>query len=208
MRLAIIIFPGVEELDFAAPYEVFSAARHLGGPLSVTLTGFHADQPIRAFHGLAVSNARRWKPGDQYDLLVLPGGSWLAGDETGVRAAAKNSELTDLLRSHAAAGSILASVCTGVFLLTTAGLLRGRPATTHHLARQDLEQAGARFVAARVVDDGRILSAGGVTAGLDLSLWIVERFLGADLARRTEDYLEYRRQGEVYCSAAEGGPGR
>ena len=84
------------------------------------------------------------------------------------------------------------------------GLTRGRPCTTHHQARADLEAAGATWVSARVVDDGDLVTAGGVTSGLDLALWLLEREVGPEAAAATEAYLEYERRGTVW--RREGGP--
>jgi transcriptional regulator GlxA family with amidase domain len=95
-------------------------------------------------------------------------------------------------------GTILAAICTGSMLLAAAGLLRGRPATTHHGALEDLRTAGAEVIRARVVDDGDIVTAGGVTSGLDLALWLVERFAGPQLAVAVEQRLEYERRGTVW----------
>jgi transcriptional regulator GlxA family with amidase domain len=94
-------------------------------------------------------------------------------------------------------GTVIAGVCTGVLLLGEAGLLSGRAATTHHAAWSVLDGYGAKGIPKRVVDTGSIITAGGVTAGIDLALWIIERFLGSRLAKKTEEYLEYRRQGHV-----------
>ena len=83
-------------------------------------------------------------------------------------------------------------------LANASGLLRGRHATTHHSAIADLRAAGAEVVAARVVDDGDLISSGGVTSGLDLALWLVERFLGAALSVAIEGQIEYERRGTVW----------
>lgn len=83
-------------------------------------------------------------------------------------------------------------------LLATAEILRGRPAITHHSAINDLQAAGAKIVQARVVDDGDIITAGGVTSGLDLALWLVERFYGSKTAHAIEVQMEYERRGTVW----------
>ena len=83
-------------------------------------------------------------------------------------------------------------------LVATAGVLKGRPATTHHVAISDLTQAGAQIVDARVVDDGEIITAGGVTSGLDLSLWLIEKHFGQQLCKQVERELEYKRRGGVW----------
>jgi transcriptional regulator GlxA family with amidase domain len=85
-------------------------------------------------------------------------------------------------------------------LWASAGILQGRPAITHHGAVEDLRQAGAQVVEARVVDAGDVITAGGVTSGLDLRLWIVERFFGPQVAHQIENSLEYERRGTVWRS--------
>jgi transcriptional regulator GlxA family with amidase domain len=96
----------------------------------------------------------------------------------------------------------VASVCTGALLLAAAGLVDGRPAITHHGAIDDLRAAGATVVRARVVDDGDLVTAGGVTSGLDLVLHLVERHFGAAAALAAEHELEYERRGTVWRAAA------
>lgn len=200
MHVAILVFPGVEEMDFIAPYEVFSAAAKLGGELTITLVSSDHAQDVTATHGLKFSATQSITQPDHFDLVIVPGGAWLSGENTGVRLAVQHERLIAWLVGQSERGSTLASVCTGSILLAAAGLLAGRPATTHHSAKADLAGFGASVVDARVVDDGNFVTAGGVTSGLDLSLWLVERFLGAEIARRVEDYLEYRRQGEVFLA--------
>jgi transcriptional regulator GlxA family with amidase domain len=97
-----------------------------------------------------------------------------------------------------AAGTTLAGVCTGAMLLAAAGVLKGRPAITHHGAISDLEASGVEIVEARVVDDGDVITAGGVTSGLDLAIWLVERFAGPKIACDVERQMEYERRGVVW----------
>jgi transcriptional regulator GlxA family with amidase domain len=94
-------------------------------------------------------------------------------------------------------GARIASVCTGAMLLAAAGITDGRPATTHHSAIEDLRASGARVVDARVVDDGDVMTAGGVTSGIDLALWIVEQEASAEIADRVAAEIEYERRFEV-----------
>ena len=114
----------------------------------------------------------------------------------------ERGDLPRAIAERHAAGALVASVCTGAMLLAAAGLLEGRPATTHHTALADLRAAGAHVVEARVVDDGDVVTAGGVTSGLDLVLWLVERHLGPALAVAAERELEYERRGTVWRRAA------
>ncbi|MET8556543.1 DJ-1/PfpI family protein [Streptomyces sp. NPDC004959] len=96
------------------------------------------------------------------------------------------------------AGVTIAGVCTGVMVLSAAGLTRGRPCTTHHMVKSELAAQGDTVVDARVVDDGNLVTAGGVTSGIDLALWPVTRECGPDLALAVERIMEYERRGTVW----------
>ncbi len=141
----------------------------------------------------------RWAPGEA-DLLVVPGGGYQRRDGgPGVRAEIEQGRaraLADAARRFPRL--TLASVCTGAMLLSAAGLTRNRPCTTHHLSLADLEAQGGVLKKARVVDDGDLVTAGGITSGLDLALWLVRRELGADTALRLETMLEYEARGTVW----------
>ena len=129
-------------------------------------------------------------PSEAPDLMLVPGGGWFHG--AGVRAEIERGVVTRALVAAHEAGSIVGSVCTGAMLLAAAGLVEGRPATTHHSAIEDLRAAGARVVdGARFVDDGDIVTAGGVTSGLDLALHIVGRVAGASIAEQVALEIEY-----------------
>jgi transcriptional regulator GlxA family with amidase domain len=196
MRVAIPVFPGVEELDAIAPLEVFGIAKNTGLDITVELVTHSQDQSVRCFHGLEMSGLSGFS--GRYDLIIVPGGAWISGAATGVRLAVEEDILPGLLRQHYEQDAIIASVCTGTFLLAAAGLLDGIPATTHHSALEDLKNAGVQTVTERVVDAGRILTSGGIASGLDLSLWIIERTFGRDAAKRIEEVLEYERRGGVF----------
>jgi len=195
MRVAIPVFPGVEELDAIAPLEVFGTARSAGLDVTVELVTHTQNSTVRCFHGLEMGGLHGFS-GD-YDLIVVPGGAWMSGGATGVRLAVDEGILPELLRRHYESGAIIASVCTGTFLLVAAGLLQGIPATTHHSAREDLKAAGVQAVASRVVDAGRILTSGGIASGLDLALWIIERSFGEAQSDRVANILEYERRGGI-----------
>jgi transcriptional regulator GlxA family with amidase domain len=120
----------------------------------------------------------------------------------GARAEAERGVIPEALKSLHQSGTIIATVCTGAMLLAATGILRERPAITHHGAISDLQAAGAEIVRARVVDDGDIVTAGGVTSGLDLALWLVERFYGPKVVHAIEAEMEYERRGTVWRRAA------
>jgi transcriptional regulator GlxA family with amidase domain len=126
------------------------------------------------------------------DLLVVPGGGWNAGDDRpGARREAERGAIPEAVGHLVDDGVTVASVCTGGMLLAEAGVLDGRPAVTHASALEDLRATAADVVDARVVDDGDVLTAGGITSGLDLALHLVRRFCGSDVAERVATELEY-----------------
>jgi transcriptional regulator GlxA family with amidase domain len=191
MRIEIVLFDGFDEMDAIAPFEVFRTAAGLGAPIEAELVGAHGAAMITASHGARIEVGRG--PSEAPDLMLVPGGGWFHG--AGVRDEVERGVLTRALVATHGAGSIVGSVCTGAMLLAAAGLVEGRPAITHHSAIEDLRAAGAQVVeGARFVDDGDIVTAGGVTSGLDLALHIVERVAGASVADAVAREIEYERR--------------
>jgi transcriptional regulator GlxA family with amidase domain len=123
----------------------------------------------------------------------VPGGGWVDRAERGAWAEATEGSWLPLLADAARRVQVMAGVCTGTMLLAHAGVVGSRRAGTHHSALADLAATGAEVVEDRVVDDGNLVTSGGVTAGIDLALWIVERFAGRDLADRLAERMEYPR---------------
>jgi transcriptional regulator GlxA family with amidase domain len=190
-RIDIVVFDGFDEMDAIGPYEVF---RNAGFDAAlVTLDG---ERPVTASHGLVLT-PHRALAGDAEAVLV-PGGGWMDGNATGVRAEIERGELPRRVRELAAAGATIMSVCTGAMLLAAAGVTDGRPATTHHGAIADLRESGADVHEdARVVDDGDLITAGGVTSGLDLALHVTERERGRAVADAVAQEMEHRRDERV-----------
>jgi transcriptional regulator GlxA family with amidase domain len=197
----VLLYDGFDELDAIAPYEVLRSAVGPAG-WQVELVTLDGAPEVTASHGLRISTGGRRLGDDRPDLLVVPGGGWAARAPQGARAEAERGVIPAALGELHQAGTVLASVCTGAMLLAAAGLLQGRPAVTHHSAFADLQAHGATLVRARVVDDGEIITAGGVTSGLDLALWLIERFAGPEAAHAAEVRLEYERRGVVWRSAS------
>jgi transcriptional regulator GlxA family with amidase domain len=194
-HVEILVYDGFDELDAIGPFEVFSVARAAGAALEVRLVSLDGAAEIVAAHGLRLRPEGRFEPEHFRDVLVVPGGGWVARSSRGARAEAERGVIPAAIAAAHRGGSTIAAVCTGAMLLAAAGLLRGRPATTHHAALDDLRATGAHVVEARVVDDGDIVTAGGVTSGIDLALWMVERFIGPEVAKRVERGQEYERRG-------------
>jgi transcriptional regulator GlxA family with amidase domain len=198
-NVGILIFDGVEVLDFAGPFEVFSRTRLTPGvesrrtdesaPFHVFTVARTGDE-ISATGGLRVRPQHSFADTPRIDLLVVPGGF-------GTRALMEDRETLEWIRRTAAAARQVTSVCTGSLLYAKAGMLRGRRATTHWGALDLLDslQAGVTVERAhRVVDDG-IVSSAGVASGIDMAFYVVETLFGKAVADETAHYIEYRRDG-------------
>ncbi|MFI6421886.1 DJ-1/PfpI family protein [Streptomyces sp. NPDC050842] len=198
LRVQLVLFDGVEELDFAAPYEVLAAAGFFTDrPVEVRYVTTSGPGTVTAAYGTKVRVEHPWAP-HRAELLVVPGGGYARRDSPGVWAEIDKGVLPRALAAAARPGLTVTALCTGVMLLAAAGLTRGRPCTTHHKARPDLERQGGFLKRARVVDDGDLVTAGGVTSGLELALWLVRRELGPDAANGLEAMLEYEARGTVW----------
>ncbi|MEP7235680.1 MAG: DJ-1/PfpI family protein [Ignavibacteriota bacterium] len=196
MKIQIIIFDGFDELDAIAPYEVLRAAAETGIDLHVDIVSLDGAEFATASHGLRVGVTGQFD--EELDIALIPGGGWNSGSSQGVRKEIERGIIPAKLRELHTQGKTIASVCTGAMIIAAAGLLKNRNATTHHTALGDLSEYGAHIRNARVVDDGEIITAGGITSGLDLALWLIERYYGAELSATIEKRLEYQRQGEVW----------
>lgn len=200
LRVHVVLFQGVEELDLAAPYEVLSASDHFTDrDVDVRYVTLDGRRTVDAAFGTTLRVDHGWAP-EKADLLVVPGGGYARKEDPGVWAEIRRGDLPRALAAAQRPGLTIAALCTGVMLLSAGGVTRGRPCTTHHRARADLEQQGGLLKNARVVDDGDLVTAGGVTSGLDLALWLVRRELGVDAALGLEAMLEYEARGTVWTS--------
>jgi transcriptional regulator GlxA family with amidase domain len=207
MRVDVLVYEGFDELDAIGPYEVLANAERAGAECTPRLVGVDGADRVTASHGLRVEvDGRLADAGDggdagadRPDLVVVPGGGWTGtGEEAGARREADRGVVPDLLATLHGAGTTVAGVCTGGMLLATAGLLAGRPAVTHAVAIDDLRATDAEVVDARVVDDGDVLTAGGVTAGLDLAVHLVERAFGPAVADQVTTEMEYEPRGRIH----------
>jgi transcriptional regulator GlxA family with amidase domain len=197
MRIDVIAFDSFDELDAIAPFEVLKSAAAAGADFDVRLVAWTGGPEVVAAHGLRLT-VESGDAAGRPDVVIVPGGGWISRNSVGARGEVERGVIPRRLAELHAAGTIVASVCTGAMLVAAAGLLKGRPATTHHGAIDDLRAAGAEIVEARVVDDGDVVSAGGVTSGLDLALWLVERFAGVEIVHKVESEMEFERRGEVW----------
>lgn len=197
MNVQIVIFDGFDELDAIAPFEVLQTAAALGANIETKLVALEG-LAVTASHGLQVQADALLETSQAMDVLIVPGGGWSDRGAQGAWAEAQRGVVPAAIAELHQRGVTIASVCTGAMLVAAAGLLKGRPATTHHDAIADLKAMGTEIIQARVVDDGDILTAGGVTSGLDLTLWLLEKYLGAQVAHQVEQELEYERRGPVW----------
>jgi transcriptional regulator GlxA family with amidase domain len=196
MRTEILIFDGFDELDALGPYEVLAEAG-----FDVALVTHPATDRVATARDAIVVPHRQLS--DRPELLVVPGGGWTLRPPKGAWAEVQRGVLPRAIAQRHAAGTRIASVCTGAFLLAAGGLLDGRPAITHWKDVDELEAMGIRVIRdARVVDDGDIVTAGGVTSGLDLALWIVEQENGREAAAEVAAEIVHRRDERIWRPVA------
>ncbi len=196
MQIDILIFDGFDDLDAIGPNELLRHAARAGAPFEVSLVTL--DGADRVLSGVGTTLIPDRALAERPDLVLVPGGGLLDGSPTGVLAEIERGAIPAALARLHADGVAIASVCTGALLLGAAGLLAGRPATTNRLALDRLRETGAEVIDERVVDDGDILTSQGVTAGMDLALWLVERERGAEFANALANGVEYERAGQVW----------
>jgi transcriptional regulator GlxA family with amidase domain len=196
MRCEVLLYDGFDELDALGPWEILEGVGRARDDLDAALVTLDGEAPVRASHGTVITPHRALS--ERVDVLVVPGGGWVDRSRGGAWTQVERGEAPAAIRARHDAGAVVASVCTGAMLLAAGGLLEGRPAITHHSAIEDLRATGAKIVHARVVDDGDVVTAGGVTSGLDLALHLVQRYFGAPIALAAERELEYERRGTVW----------
>lgn len=193
-RIALAAFPGLTLLDLVGPLDALSRIASMGFDPTTTCEVIalarrrdeddaETDPPVVwSAWGAELVTARHRPPLEAFDVLVVPGGP-------GTRALEKDAEVIAWLATFPA-NRLLASVCTGALLLGAAGRLQGKRATTHHTMLADLARFGATAVAERVVDEGQLVTAGGVTSGIDLGLHLVRRLAGDDAHAKIATQME------------------
>jgi cyclohexyl-isocyanide hydratase len=182
LHIGILVFPKVQQLDLTGPYEVFASV-----PGANVHLIWKDRSAITSATGLALTPTMTFGECPTLDVLCIPGGA-------GVNALLQDAEALDFVRAQAARARYVTSVCTGSLVLGAAGLLQGRRATTHWLSHDFLERFGAIPVHARVVRDGNLITAGGVTAGIDFGLTVVAELVGEAQAEAIQLALEYAPQ--------------
>ncbi|MFE5731947.1 DJ-1/PfpI family protein [Streptomyces sp. NPDC056528] len=219
MHTQIVLFDGFDPLDVVAPYEVL----HVGGTASggaVTVELVSAEGPREVTSGtggLALRATGTLDP-ERADMILVPGASGRVGEpgelpeEEAGAGERKRDETVPVLLGRVLTTELpallgramdnpdvtVATVCGGSLVLALAGLLEGRHATTHHLGLDLLDATGAHAIRARVVDDGDLVTGAGVTSGLDLGLYLLERELGPRVAHAVEELFAHERRGTVW----------
>ena len=200
-NVAILLFDAIEVLDFAGPFEVFGVAgrsphqtRFSEPPFTVFTVA--EITPVSARNGLSVNPAYGLNNHPKADIIIVPGGGGFHADGTpfGSRREMNNPVVLNWVRQSAERAELVLSVCTGSFILGKAGLLDGLAATTHFMAIDGMRQAAPDTElrpAERYVDNGKIITSAGISAGIDMSLYVVGRLLGKDVADETARYMQY-----------------
>lgn len=194
LAVGIVLYEQVEELDFVGPYETFKAAAFQGArslgreePALKVFTVAERLDLVATSGGLRIQPDYSFANAPRIDLLVIPGGN--------TRPQLENAAMVEWLKRVTPQTRLNASVCTGAFLLAELGLLDGHAATTHWGALDRLAERYPSVAvrrAVRWVDEGNVVTAAGVSAGIDMSLHLVERLFGREVAESTVRYMEYR----------------
>lgn len=181
-RVGILLFNEAEVLDFAGPFEVFSYSSCSVKTIAQT------KDIITARNGLKVQADYDFEDAPFFDILIIPGG--YGAEEIEIH----NAKVINWIKERSKSVEIMASVCTGAFLLAEAGLLNGKQATTHWMDIDRLENdyPDIRVIRdVKYVDEGSIITSGGISAGINMSLYLVKKLMGEDVAKTTARGMEY-----------------
>ncbi|GHC45579.1 DJ-1/PfpI family protein [Streptomyces cinnamoneus] len=212
MLCQIVLYDGFDPLDVVAPYEVlFAGGTAAPGALRVELVAAEGPRDVPSGAGLLSLRATAALDPERADLVIVPGAvgrfdapsdAYTPGHEDSLPALlgrALQTRLPALLKKGIdRPGLTTATVCGGSLLLALAGLIDGRPVTTHAMGRDMLDATGAVAIDARVVDDGDLVTGAGVSSGLDLGLYLLERELGPRIAHAVEQVFAHERRGVVW----------
>ena len=194
VSIGIFLFPGVEELDWAGPWEVLRTWQQWWPDDGATVfTVAQHDGEVECAKGLRVLPDHTWASAPPISVLVYPGGQ-------GTRAQLGDEVIRAWVRETASRAALMTSVCTGALVYADSGLLDGRPATTHWASLDQLAELGRDIEVRpddRFVDDGEVVTAAGVSAGIDMALHLVARLAGDDRAREVRRFIQYDPQPPV-----------
>lgn len=182
----LLIFEGAEELDLTGPWEVFSASAMLRDQGDRAVLIAETPGQVRCHKGMRVLADHTFDDHPPLDVLLVPGG-------TGTRREVSNPAVIDWIQATSATVTWTTSVCTGALLLHEAGPARGRRVATHHAFEDSLQERGDITVVrdARYVVDGSLVTSQGVSAGIDMALWLIGRIHGREHARAVRRYMQY-----------------
>ena len=182
--IGIVVFPDVEELDFVGPLEALGAMAFIDRGWQV-VTIAEAGGRVRARHGLSVNVDHSFADAPPLDVLLVPGGQ-------GTRQEVDNPRMIEFVREAGANARYVTSVCTGAFILHRAGFLSGRRATTHWGAIGQLRELGdVEVVEERFVQNGNVITAAGVSAGIDMALYLASLLTDRQTAQNVQKLMEY-----------------
>jgi cyclohexyl-isocyanide hydratase len=184
VRVAFVVFDGLTALDFVGFYDPVTRLKTMGFRPDVSWDVCALSRSVADASGLRMEATRVNADLGEYDLLFVPGGF-------ATRTLQQNRAFIDWLQSAEECG-LKTSVCTGALLLAAAGFLAGRRATTHHLALGELAAYGVNVVPERIVDEGDVVTAAGVTSALDLGLYICARIAGPEVRDAIAAQMEFR----------------
>lgn len=194
MDIGFLVYPRHTPLDLIGPWEVLTRLPDARTHLIWTRPG-----PVLADRGVEIGASVAFADAPSLDLILVPGGP-------GQISLMKHTLLMEFIREHARTGAWTCGVCTGALLLAQAGVLRGKRATTHWLARDSLRSFGVQVVEDRYVIDGSIATAAGVSAGIDLALELVSRIAGPDTACEIGLQIEYDPAPPLICGSPDKAP--
>lgn len=189
-RVGILLFNEVEVLDFAGPFEVFSITNYPDSKKKpfIVNTVAQTKEILRGRNGLRFQGDYDFSDAPHFDILIIPGG--FGAEEVEIH----NKELLNWIEERAKNVDLMASVCTGAFLLAEIGLLNGKEATTHWMDMDRLEKGYPEVIVKRgvkYVDTGNIITSGGISAGINMSLYLIKKLLGQEIAEATAKRMEY-----------------
>ncbi|SDE41666.1 DJ-1/PfpI family protein [Sporomusa acidovorans] len=184
MKIGVLLFPQVEELDFVGPFEVLSHVNKIRPDSTKVLLVAESAEPVRAYNGMQIIPDTTIANCPALDIVVVPGGK-------GRLTAMKNVVIQEFIQKQIPTANYITSVCTGAFLLAEAGLLKGKRATTYHAAFAELAAYSVQVLPQKIVHDGKIITAGGVSSGIELGFYLLKQLFGLKLAQEVAQSIEY-----------------
>lgn len=192
MNFGFLLFNDLEELDLVGPWELVSMwSKFAKGPEKCVMIA-ETEKPVTCYNGMLITPHATFQDAPQLDYLLIPGGF-------GTRKEVENDALNEFVKQQADTCRIVLSVCTGSFILHSAGLLNGKKATTHYLSLDRLRNLdGIDVVEERYVKNEKVWTSSGVSAGIDMTLDLIAQEAGQDAAGIVQLYAEYFPNGKVY----------